>query len=154
MTKLIYKFSVSLFLSTILLSNAYAGAGEEAEVRAAFMALMDTYNNGDLEGHLDMFADNSIELPPGRPIVSGIDAISARKKSEMGRADATLEPHIDELIVSGDWAFVRISGSGIIKLKDGTTFIPEDKAIMIWKRNDQGQWKMTHDIWNSSLPRH
>jgi uncharacterized protein (TIGR02246 family) len=146
-------------LSTLILcfvfNNAYADQAsmdDEAAVRQAMDQLFATYNSGDLAGHIALFSHDSIELPPNQPLVTGRDNIHQRKISSMQRADAVLNARIDELIVSGDWAIVRMTGTGKITLRDGTVIDPNDKAILIWNRQDDNSWKLTHDIWNSNLP--
>ena len=114
--------------------------------------LFETYNSGDLDGHVAMFTEDSIELPPNQPVVIGRENIRARKISSMERADAILNAQIDELIVAGAWAIVRMTGTGTISIKGGPTIIPDDKAILIWKKGPDGEWKLSHDIWNSNLP--
>ena len=147
-----------LYLIAMLLLSANAGAqsgnssGDEQAVRTAMEQLFETYNTGDLDGHVAMFTEDSVELPPNQPVVVGREEIHKRKSRFMEMADAILHARIDELVVSGDWAFVRMTGTGTIAIKDGPTISPDDKAILIWKRISDGTWKLSHDIWNSNLP--
>jgi ketosteroid isomerase-like protein len=142
-----------LFISTSIgAQTEQALSSDELAVTKAMEQLFETYNTGDLDGHIAMFAKDSIELPPNQPTVIGRENIHQRKISSMNRADAVLHARIDELVVSGNWAFVRMTGTGKIVIKDGPTLSPDDKAILIWKRMTDGSWKLTHDIWNSNLP--
>lgn len=144
--------SIVLIMPPALFSqDAQTLSEDEQAVTEAMNELFETWNGGDVEGHVAMFTEDSIELPPNQAIVVGKEEISRRKQASMERADAQLHARIDELIVAGDWAIVRITGYGTIAIKDGPEILADDKAILIWKRVD-GSWKLSHDIWNSNKP--
>ena len=62
------------------------------------------------------------------------------------------ETSIDELVVSGDLAYVRISFDGFLRPKKDNTAPPlrsVSRHIWILQRQLDGHWKISRDIWNN-----
>ena len=123
----------------------------EAEV-AAIESLMNqvekAFNEGDLDAYMATIADDAIVMPPGESALIGKEAI----QDWYGFIESMsfdMKIFIDELEVSGDWAFHRShwKGSWIAEDSGQKTEI-ESKDIGILKRQPAGSWKVTHTIWN------
>ncbi|MFT7686505.1 MAG: ketosteroid isomerase-like protein, partial [Candidatus Azotimanducaceae bacterium] len=59
---------------------------------------------------------------------------------------------IDELVISGDIAFVRVSFDGYLRPKKDNSARPlQSKSRHIWvlQRQIKGDWKISRDIWNN-----
>ena len=62
-----------------------------------------------------------------------------------------LSSYYEEVEVSGDLAFGRgIAEVELRSLSNGETEISTAKYLNILKRQTDGSWKTTHDIWNSN----
>jgi ketosteroid isomerase-like protein len=89
----------------------------------------------------------------GEPAAIGKEAIRARQQAFRDQATFEETRSVDEVVVSGDWAFVRWTGTGTVTPKDGGE--PGEfnrKGITIFQRQPDNSWKIARVIWNSNLP--
>ncbi len=108
--------------------------------------------NGDTKRYLSLLAADAVLLPPNGPAVSGKEDIR-RWNEAMSRAFRVQEyaSSDDEVVVSGDWAFRSASFDLTLKRAAGGEPIKDrGKFIILYRRQDDGSWKVARDIWNSS----
>jgi len=66
---------------------------------------------------------------------------------------ANLTPTERDVFVSGDVAIENWTYMVAIKPVDGSDRIRDDgRFLTIWKKQDDGRWKISHSIWNSIRP--
>ena len=109
---------------------------------------MVTFNRGDAAGMAELYTEDGQVLPPNSDFVTGKEAIQAFWQAimDMGIKEAKL--NIVEVEQQGNLA-VEISK---FSLHGGEgQVLDQGKYIVIWKQED-GQWKLHRDIFNSSLP--
>lgn len=125
-----------------------AGIETGAAIKAVNENFMATYKRGDSAGMAALYTENGQLLPPGSDVVEGKEGIQAFWQSvmDMGIKEAKLETV--ELEDHGTTAIEvgRYTLSG-----EGGAVMDSGKFIVIWKQ-EQGQWKLHRDIWNSSMP--
>jgi ketosteroid isomerase-like protein len=109
------------------------------------------YNTGDAAKIAAMYATDGILMPPNAPAATGADAIrqfitddSARAKS----AGLTLAIEPTSSGVSGDLAWQ----SGTYSVKDASGNAVDVGKFVDLRRNVDGKWMITRDIWNSDNP--
>ncbi|WP_370752738.1 YybH family protein [Foetidibacter luteolus] len=62
-----------------------------------------------------------------------------------------MESHYDEVNVSGNLAYGRgYAKVTLIPKKGGAPVVSTAKYLNILKKQPGGEWKTTHDIWNSN----
>ena len=69
-----------------------------------------------------------------------------------GSSNLTRKTAVDEVVVSGDAAFVRVSFDGYLrpKVDDGSPPLRSvSRHIWILRRQTDGNWKIARDIWNT-----
>jgi uncharacterized protein (TIGR02246 family) len=120
----------------------------QSDIRKADDAFESTFRQGDAAGIAELYTVDAMLLPPGSDFVKGKKAIQDFWKGviDMGIREAKLdivevEHHGDAAIEVGQY---KLSG-------DGGVLVDQGKYIVIWKQED-GQWKLHRDIWNSSQP--
>jgi uncharacterized protein (TIGR02246 family) len=120
----------------------------DATSRGAIEATVDRYvaasNGGDAEGLADLYAEDALLLPPDHEPIHGREAIVEfwRQGTDEGLEVSTLR-----LEVNGDLAYLI-----------GRYHLPptEEEAadsgqyVLCLKRQADGAWKLTADIWNGS----
>jgi len=102
-------------------------------------------NHGDVEALASLYADDAVLLPPDHQPISGRDAIGEfwRQGTDEGLEVTTL----------------RLDVEGGIGYLVGQYTLPETdeepadsgKTVMCLRRQQDGSWKVTADIWNSSV---
>jgi uncharacterized protein (TIGR02246 family) len=109
---------------------------------------MEAFSQGDAAGIADLYTDDGQVLPPNGDFVIGKEAIETfwQVVMDMGIKEANL--HIGEVEEQGDLA-VEVSKFTLIG-EEGQV-LDQGKYIIVWKQ-ENGQWKLHRDIFNSSLP--
>ena len=106
------------------------------------------FARGDAAGMAHLYTNDGMLLPTGSDFVEGKKAIEGywQGAMDMGVKEAKLD--IIEVQRQGD--SVIEMGRYTLKDADGAV-MDEGKYIVIWKQED-GQWKLHRDIWNTSQP--
>ena len=122
------------------------------EVRDAIAAanenFMAAFKRGDAAGMAALYTENGQVMPPNSDFVTGKQAVQMfwQALMDMGIKEAKLE--IIEVEGHGDTA---IEVSMFTLQGEGGQVLDKGKYIVIWKQ-EGGQWKLHHDIFNSSVP--
>jgi ketosteroid isomerase-like protein len=97
------------------------------------------------------YAPDAIVMPPNEEVVRGRDAIASW--FENFPPFEGLQFNQVEFDGAGDIAYVYGTYSMIVTLPDAEEPVPDrGKYIEIWRRQDDGSWKIVLDIFNSDLP--
>jgi len=110
--------------------------------------------SGDLNPLVALFSDDSVIMPPNDTDVYGCEEIRAwwEEYFEFFIVKSAVESE-EEVTVAGDQAFVRASFSATIVPKaGGPTIHDEIRSLTVWRRQPDGTWKISHQIWNSTKP--
>jgi ketosteroid isomerase-like protein len=146
-----------LFAAAIVLGEgnvataARLTANDEAAIRQALDAEMKAADAADAAGWASLYTSNAIVLRPHATAVQGRDAIQQWL--------ATL-PHISnakaqgvEVMGYGDLAYLRGAYSMTFSIPGVPSPIDEwGKFLQIYRKQSDGSWKMTREIYNSDLP--
>ena len=121
-----------------------ADAGAREAIEAAVRRYVAASNAGDAEALSDLYADDAVLLPPDHEPVRGRDAIGAywSHGTDEGLEVTTLSVEVD-------------GGLGYLVGRyrpPATDEEPADsgKYVMCLKRQRDGSWKLTADIWNQN----
>lgn len=136
------------FLAVAGLAGCSGQVASEPAARRAIEAAMTRYvsasNRGDVDALMELYAEDAVLLPPDHEPIEGREAIGEfwREGTDQGLEVTTL--HVD---TDGKLAYIV----GTYKLP-ATEDEPADsgKYVMCMKRQADGSWKLTADIWNTS----
>jgi ketosteroid isomerase-like protein len=126
----------------------------EADI-AAVTALRDAEVAAVNTGEADMsyLAADAVMMPPNEPALSGSAAIGEWLRGFISEFTATLSYTSSDITVSGDWAIELYAGTLTMTPVGGGDPIAEAlKGIHVYRRGDDGSWKMVYDVWNSDTP--
>ena len=104
-------------------------------------------NAGDVDGIVALYTSDARILPPDGDMASGSDAIRA-EFVQMTDAGLTGDLTSIEAVVSGDIGW----DVGTYTLMAGDEVAGTGKFIETFRRGDDGEWRITNDIWNSDMP--
>jgi uncharacterized protein (TIGR02246 family) len=136
-----------------VLAAVLAGCGGEsvaleAASRGAVEATVDRYvaasNQGDAEALAELYADDALLLPPDHEPIHGREAIVEfwRRGTDQGLEVSALRLEID-----GDLAYMV----GRYRLPPTQEEAADSgQYVLCLKRQADGAWKLTADIWNGS----
>jgi uncharacterized protein (TIGR02246 family) len=138
-------FRLACLAGALALAGGMAMA-DTAELEKAQAAWEAAFNAGDGAAAAEaVFTEDARLMPPGEPVVEGRDAVAAYWQGgfDAGFRDLELgviavEIHGDTMIETGTWS-VTLPG------EDGTA---SGKALVVWKKGDDGAWRMSQDMWS------
>ena len=119
-----------------------------AAIRAADDNMESAFGQGDSEGIAGLYTEDGMLLPAGSDPVTGKPAIQAFWQGAMDTGIKGLGLEIVELEDHGSTA---IEVGNYTLSSEGEEVIDRGKYIVIWKQED-GQWKLHRDIWNTNTP--
>ena len=105
----------------------------------------------DFERVVSYWTDDAVVLGPGLPAVVGKDALREYVQGSMQipgfriswtTSDVTLSP-------DGKLAYMFSRNAVTMNAPDGTVVTTEGRAVTIWRRESDGEWRCAVDIWNS-----
>jgi ketosteroid isomerase-like protein len=103
------------------------------------------------QGYLSYYADDSVELPNGGPIIQGKVNI-AKGMGFLDQKDnhLTWMPIGADISASGDLGYTYGTYEFGSKDKDGKPVVDHGKYTSIWKKQKDGSWKVVLDMGNAS----
>lgn len=124
---------------------------DKEAITAVSSARAKAFNEGNAEAIARHFTENSVLMAPGKPASTGKEAVKAYYQAIFDEYKTELDSYYEEVEVSGDLAYGR--GEAVVRLtphSGGASTIAKSKYLNILRRQPDGSWKTTHDIWNSN----
>ena len=134
--------SVALAILALVQPQA-AFAGDEEDIAAVNAEWERAANSGDAAGLTALYTDDAMLLPPASPMVQGRDNIQTYWEAMIDMGVSNMDLNTIELTVSGSDAFEV----GTFTYTAGGTQA-SGKAIVLWKKGNDGKWRFHRDIWN------
>ncbi len=142
-----------------LLVLAISGCAPQVDVEADTAAVKKWFDestaalNANDGSIVDLGTEDAVVMYADAPAVTGRDALRTRQQAIYDQATFEETRSVDEVVISGDWAFVRWAGTGTMTPKDGSEpSVFDRKGIAILQRQPDNSWKMARVIWNSNQP--
>lgn len=128
---------------------AFAGSAEE--IAAAVQSYEETFNAGDAAGLAMQYTEYGIAHAPGWKVVSGRDGLERMYTAffKAGFSDLRSEP--DTLETEGDMAVETYVVTTTRTDGDGAKTDHSYKELRVWKRGDDGAWRV-HRLSFNSMP--
>ncbi len=147
-----WKCSLGMWSSDLPEGGVADVEADVASVRSVFDEVTAALNPGGGDV-VDLDTEDAVVMYAGEPAAIGKDAIRARQQRFRDQATFEETRSVEEVEVSGDWAFVRWAGTGTVTPKDGGESSEFNrKGITIFQRQPDNSWKIARVIWNSNLP--
>ena len=143
-----------LLVCAVLLPLSFAGAAraagaDEKAVRDADAEWSKVAGAKDLDKTVAYYADDAMILPPNQPMVISKTGIRDLWKGFLDSlTDISWKTTRVEMAKSGDTGY--LIGTYAMTMKDGTK--DTGKYCEVWKKQTDGKWKVTADMFSSDLP--
>ncbi len=128
----------------------------EADVRVLkmhFDRYCATVMAGDLDAYRTFWTDDVVWLPPGEPLIEGIEACMDHHRPFFEQYNLVEKMSVEEIKVGDPFTYVRVNYTFLATPKAGGEPIVEDgKGMFIMQRKPDGSWVSTHCVWNSNIP--
>ncbi len=139
------------FYSTPLLMAQTPAEKDKAAITEVSAARAKAFNAMNATEIAKYFTVDGTLMAPGKEVSIGRRAVEDYYRGIFDEFDVVLESFYVEVEVSGDLAYGRGEAKVYATSRiDGLESISKSKYLNILKRQDDGSWKTTHDIWNSN----
>jgi ketosteroid isomerase-like protein len=136
------------------------GSEDSAVYKADVQAILDFEQTvydaqiaGDIEAWLSSFAEDVTLFPPNAPPLTSKLAIRQFNTPIFEQFDLHESSDDREVVVAGDWGYIRSHWTWIQTPKDGGAEVKDiGNSIWIVRRQPNGSWKIARAIWNSDKP--
>lgn len=120
------------------------------------LQLLEEYEAAVNAGHADrivnLYAEDAVWMPASSPAVVGKEPIRHRAESALAQISLEKTFEVHEIIVAGEWAFLRATSKGTVTIKSTGESMPENHDdLFILRRRHNGNWKIARYIYNSNL---
>lgn len=146
------------------MKNQYKAAAALAVLWAGSMAIADTaddiealsttfetaFNSGDAAGVAAHYTEDAVILPPDSPRIDGRDGVQKVWQAFIDAGAKDLDLVTTDVDDMGDTANEIGTFSLSVPNGNGGTTAVAGKYIVVWKKDDAGDWKLAWDIWNTS----
>jgi uncharacterized protein (TIGR02246 family) len=130
---------------------------DKAAIRAVVSRAVEVSKAGDAAGWAALFADGGVYMRPNGEEIATRAGLQEFAGLYMGQYNSRVQITPVEVEVFGDWGFARTSVKGEVQGKVGGDPLPDPlkvdgKEIGIYRRQQDGSWKLWRLIGNSNLP--
>ncbi|MDP1662728.1 MAG: DUF4440 domain-containing protein [Phycisphaerales bacterium] len=97
------------------------------------------------------YADDAVAYPPGEPLTRGRAAAQRVWGNYFADPSFQISWKSDhaEVAASGDLGFTSGPYRATYKGPDGAVVNEQGKFLCVWRKQADGTWKATHDMWNA-----
>ena len=140
--------ALALLAASTAFAEPPAADPNRARVEKLGKQFADAFTKGDIAGVAAMYAEDAMAFPPESEIVKGRPAIEAMWKGVRDLGAQSMDFVVLDVVSSGillvetGKANLHIAGAG------GAPATVTVKYVVVWKKQKDGSWKISHDIWN------
>ena len=108
----------------------------------------------DAERILSFWSDDALVYPPGMPVVSGKAAIRSYVSGALAIPGFHITWATSEAILSADGRLAYLLSNNTIRQPgaNGQLITANSRAVTIWRREVDEDWRCVIDIWNEEQP--
>lgn len=119
---------------------------DEQQIRALVATWLAATRAGDVDAVLSLMADDVVFLVPGRPPMRK-DEFATLSRAQPGQAAPQIDgsSEIQEIQVSGDWAFMWTRLSVTVTPPDGSPPMVRAGHTLTVLKKEHGQWLLARD---------
>jgi ketosteroid isomerase-like protein len=104
----------------------------------------------DVDRILSFWTDDAVVYPPGMPVLSGKAALRGYVEGALAIPGFHISWTTSEARLSSDGRMAFLLSSNVVTMPDpaGRPVITRGRAVTVWRREADGEWRCTVDIWN------
>src|SRR5215467_10285290 len=142
-------FALVVCVALLPAAFVFAAGADEKAVRDADAQWSKVAGAKDLDKTVSFYADGAVVLPPNQSAVTTKDGIRNLWKAFLDSlTDISWKTTRVEMAKSGDMGY--LIGTYEMTMKDGTK--DKGKYCEVWKKQADGKWKVSADMFSSDLP--
>ena len=109
------------------------------------------FEGRDVEVVLSYWTDDAVVIPPGLAPIIGKPALRQYVEGSMKIPGFRINWSSTDAVFSPDGNLAYMFSRNVVNMDglDGTPMTTEGRAVTIWRREPDGQWRCAVDIWNA-----
>jgi ketosteroid isomerase-like protein len=134
--------------------NSAQDDAHQAGVDSAATRLLAALRTDSPDSLLALMAEDVIIMPPGEPVLKGKAAVRTWYEQFVKQMrTSSLNITDRELLISGDHA-TEVAGFEwtLVPVAGGQQIVDRGSYIQVWKRQPDGRWVFSREVWNSAAP--
>ncbi|MCA8881329.1 MAG: SgcJ/EcaC family oxidoreductase [Rhodobacteraceae bacterium] len=136
--------------ATAALLGAGAALADQGPIAEAQRSWETAFNGGDgAAAAAAVFTEDARLLPPGEPMVEGREAIGKYWQGAMDAGVHGLDLNLIAVEMQGDTMIETGTWSVLVPGENGGETRVGGKSLVIWKKQADGVWRMSQDMWNN-----
>lgn len=141
-------FAAACVLSACQSQNSAARLqSDKQDILAQSALFSQAYVANDDDTMMSVYADNAVIAPPQRHFITEQGDLKSYWTTPFARTVTAHKATPEEIIIDNnlayDWGYYEGVGQ-----RDGTPQPFDGKYLIVWKRSDDGTWRMVQDMWN------
>ena len=145
------RFLIFLLIPITLYGCSVTIDNEEKEIAAISKAAKDfsqAYVDGDLEAQMEFYTKDAVIVPGSRNMIEGIDEVTRYWTTPSTVDVLEHKTTSTRLEISGNMASDYGYYEGTT-LRSGDTINFRGQYVIVWKKGEDGKWRMAVDMWSS-----
>jgi ketosteroid isomerase-like protein len=119
----------------------------------AMKTYLDAINANDAGRVLAVMTEDVVLMPPHEPALIGKAKVRPWVEGYFGAYAARWEKTSEEFVIAGDLAYERYRYHSFDTAKTGGVRIEDvGKGLIVYRRGDDGKWRVARDAWSSDNP--
>ena len=119
-------------------------SNDETAIRELIASWLRASKSGDTETVLSLMAEDVVFLQPGQPPMRGRSGFAAAHEA-MGGIDIDASSEIQEIRISGDWAYCWNRLSVVVTPRNGGTPVKRAGDVLSVLEKQAGRWVIVRD---------
>lgn len=106
---------------------------------------------GDVDGIVSYWTEDAVVMPPGQPKIVGREALRQYVAESMKIPGFRITWKSSDPVLSPDGRMAYMLAENTVSMRgpDGTTMVIPGRALTIWRKDPDGQWRCAVDMWNA-----
>jgi uncharacterized protein (TIGR02246 family) len=120
----------------------------EPEIRSAQRALEQALESPDPTAWVYLYTDDAIFVGPGGPTVQGREALLQMARAMQPLSSVAITPLRTE--GSGTIAYTHGEATWVYGRPPNTGATTHVRLVIVWRKEDDGQWRVTQELLNAT----
>lgn len=108
----------------------------------------DALNESSTDKALALYTENGVFMPSGASTSIGQEQVKAAYDFVFSQIQLNIEFYIDEIEISGEYAFARTTSKGTTLIHATGKTVPEENRELFVLKKENGDWKIDRYIFN------
>ena len=130
--------------------NTMEQTTEKTAIEKLLFSYRDALNTSDVNKVLLLYTSDGVFMPSNAPSAIGQEQVKASYEFVFNAIQLKIEFFIDEIVVTGDYAFARTASKGTTLIHaNGETVAEENRELFVLQKTN-GQWKIARYMFNKT----